>query len=83
MFKLFQCVFFRSECQQVLFHRAARSHLLLVYQREVLILDMDIGQTVGIITRFDLRNITVPGTMTYIWLLRVAHFRLLLYKHFI
>jgi hypothetical protein len=43
--------FFRSECQQVLFHRAARSHLLLVYHREVLILDMDIGQTVGIITR--------------------------------
>ena len=58
-------MFFRSECQQVLFHRAARSHLLLVYQREVLILDMDIGQTVGIITRFELRNLIVSGTMGY------------------
>ena len=33
----------------MIFHRAARNHLLLVYPREVLILDLDLGQTVGII----------------------------------
>ena len=38
-----------SECQQVLFHRNARNHLVLVYRREVLILDLDIGQTVGMV----------------------------------
>lgn len=38
-----------SECIQVLYHRAVRNHLLLIYPREVLILDLDIGQTVGII----------------------------------
>ena len=37
------------ECQQVMFHRSARNHLILVYSREVLILDLDIGQTVGMI----------------------------------
>ena len=38
-----------SECQQVLFHRNARNHLVLVYPREVLVLDLDIGQTVGMV----------------------------------
>ena len=37
------------DCQQVLFHRNARNHLILVYAREVLILDLDIGQTVGMV----------------------------------
>jgi hypothetical protein len=32
------------ECQQVLFHQNARNHLILVYPREVLVLDLDIGK---------------------------------------
>jgi WD40 repeat protein len=36
-----------SECLQVKFHGAVRNHLLLVYPREVLVLDLDIAQTVG------------------------------------
>ena len=38
-----------SDCLQVAYHRAIRNHILLVYPREVLILDLDIGQTVGLI----------------------------------
>ncbi len=38
-----------SECLQVLHHRSLRNHLLLVYPREVLILDLDLGQTVGVV----------------------------------
>ncbi len=38
-----------QDCQQVMFHRNVRNHLLLVYAREVLVLDLDIGQTVGIV----------------------------------
>ena len=37
------------DCQQVIFHQNARNHLILVYTREVLMLDLDIGQTVGMI----------------------------------
>lgn len=51
MDKLFSKKGFFSFHLKVLFHRSARSHLMLVYHREVLILDMDIGQTVGVITR--------------------------------
>ena len=39
-----------SDCVQVVHHKAVRNHLLLVYPREVLVLDLDIGQTVGVIT---------------------------------
>ena len=39
-----------SECLQVMHHRTVRNHLLLVYLREVLIIDLDIGQTIGIVT---------------------------------
>lgn len=39
-----------SDCLQVLYHRSVRNHLLLVYPREVLILDLDIGQTVGLVS---------------------------------
>lgn len=39
-----------SDCLQVVFHRSARDHILLVYSREILILDLDIGQTVGFIS---------------------------------
>lgn len=38
-----------SECLQLEYHRSLRHHLLLVYAREVLILDLHINQTVGII----------------------------------
>ncbi len=40
-----------SGCSQVLYHRSAKNHLLLVYAREVLVLDLDIGQTVGIVAQ--------------------------------
>ena len=38
-----------SSCAQVLYHRSARSHVLLVFPREILVIDLDIGQTVGVI----------------------------------
>jgi hypothetical protein len=38
-----------SECLQLEYHHSLRHHLLLVYAREVLILDLHINQTVGII----------------------------------
>ncbi|XP_052225390.1 WD repeat-containing protein 11-like isoform X2 [Dreissena polymorpha] len=38
-----------NECLQMLYLRSCRHHLLLVYPREVLILDLEINQTVGII----------------------------------
>ncbi len=37
------------ECQQIFFHQCARNHMILVYPREVLVLDLDIGQTVGMV----------------------------------
>ncbi|OWF51700.1 WD repeat-containing protein 11-like isoform X2 [Mizuhopecten yessoensis] len=39
-----------NECLQLEFHRACRHHLILVYPREILLLDLEINQTVGIIT---------------------------------
>ncbi|XP_067012842.2 WD repeat-containing protein 11 [Anabrus simplex] len=38
-----------SECLQLEYHRSLRHHLLLLYAREVLVLDLHINQTVGII----------------------------------
>ncbi|GAB1607865.1 WD repeat-containing protein 11-like isoform X2 [Argonauta hians] len=38
-----------SECLQLAYHNCCRHHLILVYPREVLILDLKINQTVGII----------------------------------
>ncbi|XP_063221643.1 WD repeat-containing protein 11-like [Bacillus rossius redtenbacheri] len=38
-----------SECLQLCYHSAARHHLLLLYAREILVLDLHINQTVGII----------------------------------
>ena len=37
------------ECVQVLFHKTSRNHLLMVFQRQVLIFDLDIEQIVGAI----------------------------------
>ncbi|UYV81446.1 WDR11 [Cordylochernes scorpioides] len=39
-----------NECLQLIYHRSYRHHLLLVYPREVLVLDLEIYQTVGIVT---------------------------------
>ena len=39
-----------SECLQVMHHRTVRNHLLLVYPREILVIDLDIGQTIGFIS---------------------------------
>ncbi|XP_005089399.1 WD repeat-containing protein 11 [Aplysia californica] len=38
-----------NECLQLCFHRSCRHHLMLLYPREMLILDLEINQTVGII----------------------------------
>lgn len=38
-----------NECLQLIFHQACRHHLVLLYPREILVLDLDINQTVGII----------------------------------
>ena len=38
-----------NECLQVCFHRSCRHHLILLYPREMLILDLEINQTVGLI----------------------------------
>lgn len=38
-----------SECLQVAYHRSLRHHFLLLYPREILILDLHINQTVGIV----------------------------------
>nr|CAD7258867.1 unnamed protein product [Timema shepardi] len=38
-----------SECLQLSYHSSLRHHLLLLYAREVLLLDLHINQTVGII----------------------------------
>ncbi|KAL4232352.1 WD repeat-containing protein 11 [Mactra antiquata] len=38
-----------NECIQLLYLRSCRHHLVLVYSREILILDLEINQTVGII----------------------------------
>ncbi|CAG2205677.1 WDR11 [Mytilus edulis] len=38
-----------NECLQLLHHQSCRHHLILLYPREILILDLEINQTVGII----------------------------------
>lgn len=38
-----------NDCLQLSYHRSFRHHLLLLYSREILILDMEIHQTVGIV----------------------------------
>ncbi|XP_056005072.1 WD repeat-containing protein 11-like [Ostrea edulis] len=38
-----------NDCIQLLHHQSCRHHLILVYTREILILDLEINQTVGII----------------------------------
>lgn len=38
-----------NDCIQLVYHQSCRHHLILVYTREILILDLEINQTVGII----------------------------------
>jgi len=38
------------ECLQLVYHRACRQHLVLVYPREILVIDLDIGQTVCVVS---------------------------------
>lgn len=38
-----------SECLQMCYHRSIRYHLLLLFPREILLLDLQIKQTVGIV----------------------------------
>ncbi|XP_075222794.1 WD repeat-containing protein 11-like [Lycorma delicatula] len=39
-----------SECLQLIYHRSQRDHILLLYPRDILIVDLHINQTVGIIS---------------------------------
>ena len=39
-----------ATCLQLEFHKARRHHLILLYSREILVLDLEINQTVGIIS---------------------------------
>lgn len=38
-----------AECLQLMYHRTVRDQLLLLYSREILVLDLTINQTVGIV----------------------------------
>lgn len=39
-----------SECIQFTYHHALRNHLLLMYQHDILIIDLNISMTVGVIS---------------------------------
>lgn len=39
-----------SECIQFAYHRALSNHILLMYQHDILIIDLQIGMTVGVIS---------------------------------
>lgn len=39
-----------SECIQFAYHRSLRNHILLMYQHDILIIDLDISMTVGVIS---------------------------------
>ena len=39
-----------NDCLQLEYHQSCRHHLLLLYSKEILILDLQINQTVGIIS---------------------------------
>ncbi|VVC35482.1 Hypothetical protein CINCED_3A000598 [Cinara cedri] len=39
-----------SECIQFLYHRSLRNHILLMYQHDILIIDLHISMTVGVIS---------------------------------
>lgn len=39
-----------SECIQFAYHRALRNHILLMYQHDILIIDLYISMTVGVIS---------------------------------
>ena len=77
-----------NDCLQLAYHRACRHHLILVYSREISILDLEINQTVGIIpidrtgspfaqvgARVGLVRIFVANMCEYLWLslLTAAH----------
>jgi len=39
-----------SECIQFTYHRALRNHMLLMYQHDIIIIDLSISMTVGVIS---------------------------------
>ncbi|RZF44986.1 hypothetical protein LSTR_LSTR001947 [Laodelphax striatellus] len=39
-----------SECLQLVYHRSQRDHILLLYPRDILMVDLHINQTVGVIS---------------------------------
>ena len=39
-----------SECLQMMYHRSLCHHLLLLYPRDILLIDLHINQTVGIVS---------------------------------
>lgn len=39
-----------NECIQFVYHRSLRNHILLMYQHDILIIDLHISMTVGVIS---------------------------------
>ena len=39
-----------SECLQLTYHRSLRNHIILLYQRDILLIDLHINMTVGVIS---------------------------------
>lgn len=39
-----------SECLQLTYHRSLRNHVLLLYPRDILLIDLHINMTVGVIS---------------------------------
>ena len=53
-----------GDCIQTLFHRCARNHLLMVFPRQVIVVDLDIQQAVGVIPVDKSTPNIIQGTFT-------------------
>ncbi|KAI8499468.1 WD repeat-containing protein 11 [Branchiostoma belcheri] len=58
-----------NECLQLMYLRSCRNHLLLVYSKELLILDLEIKQTVGIVaierSGSPFLQVNIPGSQNW------------------
>lgn len=39
-----------SECLQLTYHKSLRNHIILLYQRDILLIDLHINMTVGVVS---------------------------------
>lgn len=39
-----------SDCLQLVYHRALRNHVILLYARDILLIDLHINMTVGVVS---------------------------------